>query len=67
MSVLVYRIGLLLQQLFGKAPVGTNLALYYLLWSLVSGRFLLSRGAFFPALDELGLPRKQCAAAGPPC
>jgi hypothetical protein len=36
--------------------VGTNLALFWLLWALLSGRFLLSRGAVFPALADLGLP-----------
>src|SRR5438105_2979908 len=58
MSAIVYRIGLLLEQMLVKVPVGTNLALYYLLWSLLSGRFLLSRGALLPALWDLGLPQE---------
>ncbi len=37
-------------------PVGTNLGLFWLLWALISGRFLLSRGAVFPALADRGLP-----------
>jgi hypothetical protein len=37
-------------------PVGTNLGLFWLLWALISGRFLLSRGAVFPALADGGLP-----------
>src|SRR5437764_7236692 len=36
-------------------PIGTNLALLHLLWALVSGRLLPSRGAIFPALQALGL------------
>jgi hypothetical protein len=40
-------------------PVGTNLALLYLLWALLSGAFLSSRGAVFPALLALGLSAAQ--------
>lgn len=40
-------------------PVGTNLALLYLLWALMSGAFLGSRGAIFPALLALGLTAQQ--------
>lgn len=36
-------------------PVGTNLALLHLLWMLVSGQLLLSRGAVIPGLSQLGL------------
>ena len=36
-------------------PVGTNLALLHLLWMLVSGQLLLSRGAVIPGLAQLGL------------
>jgi hypothetical protein len=64
MSVIVYRIGLLLQQILAQVPVGTNLALYYALWTLVSGRFLLSRGALFPALSDLGLTPEAVRRSG---
>lgn len=40
-------------------PIGTNLALLYVLWALVSGAFLNSRGAVFPALQTLGLSAVQ--------
>lgn len=40
-------------------PVGTNLALLHLLWALLSGAFLSSRGAMFPALLTLGLSAVQ--------
>ena len=36
-------------------PVGTNLGLANLLWAMVSGSFLSSRGAIFPALQLGGL------------
>ena len=39
-------------------PIGTNLALLHLLWAMVSGQLLISRGAVIPALDQLGLPRR---------
>src|SRR5215475_8944423 len=56
MSTIVYRISLLLGAIVADVPVGTNLGLFWLLWALLSGRFLLSRGAVFPALADLGLP-----------
>lgn len=37
-------------------PIGTNLALFHILWMQLSGRLLPSRGALFPALSSLGLP-----------
>ena len=38
-------------------PIGTNLGLANLLWAMVSGAFLPSRGALFPALQAVGLSR----------
>lgn len=55
MPTLVYRICALLSQVLARVPVGTNLGLLHLLLSLLSGRFLWTRGAVFPALDGLGL------------
>jgi hypothetical protein len=55
MSVIVYRVSSLLCQLLGSVPIGTNLSLYYLFFALMSGRFLLSRGAVLPALSDMGL------------
>jgi hypothetical protein len=37
-------------------PIGTNLALLQFFWMLLSGRLLHSRGALFPALQDIGLP-----------
>src|SRR5262245_4313679 len=56
MSPLVYRIRHLLSQVLQDVPVGTNLALFHLLWMLASGRLLASRGAVIPGLADLGLP-----------
>ena len=39
-------------------PIGTNLALLHVLWALVSGQLLKSRGALFPALHAIGLSSK---------
>ena len=54
-----YRMLTLLCTLIAPFPVGTNLGLLHLLWMLVSGRLLESRGAVIAGLDQLGL----CAGA----
>jgi len=36
-------------------PLGTNLGLFHILWTLLSGRLLQSRGALIPALSATGL------------
>lgn len=56
MSEIVYRITRLLTTLLQSVPLGTNLGLLHLFFALLSGRFLPSRGALFPALLDLGLP-----------
>jgi hypothetical protein len=43
-----------LEQVVKDVPVGTNLALVHLLWAMVSGAFLHSRGAVFGALQWSG-------------
>src|SRR5688572_11952516 len=49
-------------------PIGTNLGLVHLLWMLVSGRLLGSRGAVIPGLSAVGLSesavRRAWAALG---
>ena len=66
MSSLVYRVSELLSRVVKGVRVGTNLDLYYLLWMLVSGRMLESRGAVIPGLSAFGLPddavRRSAAA-----
>lgn len=59
MSALLYRINDVLSHVVSHVPTGTNLGLFHLLWTLLSGRLLQSRGAVIPALADFGL----CAAA----
>jgi hypothetical protein len=40
-------------------PVGTNLGLANLMWCMMRGSFLASRGAVFPALQSVGLSRGE--------
>ena len=44
-----------LEKMLTHVPLGTNMGLYQLMIAMVSGRFLESRGALFPALEDLGL------------
>jgi hypothetical protein len=39
-------------------PVGTNLGVLHLLWMMISGYLLISRGAIIPGLYQMGLPDK---------
>src|SRR5438552_5727882 len=64
MSTIVYRISVLLSAILAGVPVGTNLGLFCLLWALLSGRFLLSRGAVFPALADGGLSADAVRRSG---
>jgi hypothetical protein len=64
MSTIVYRMSVLFGRILADVPVGTNLGLFWLLWALVSGRFLLSRGAVFPALADRGLPADAVRRSG---
>ena len=54
MSSLIYRISHLLSCVVANVPLGTNLGLFHLLWTLLSGRLLQSRGAVIPALADFG-------------
>ncbi len=64
MSTIVYRISVLLHTIVAEVPVGTNLGLFWLLWALIAGRFLLSRGAVFPALADGGMPAEAVRRSG---
>jgi hypothetical protein len=55
MSSLLYRINSLLSRVMAGVPIGTNLGLCHLLWMLLSGRLLQSRGAVIPGLAAFGL------------
>ncbi len=64
----VYRTLELLCAVVSALPIGTNLGLLHMLWMLVSGRLLTTRGALFPGLSEAGLApgesRRAWAALG---
>src|SRR5258708_10723555 len=60
----VSRMLTLLCTLVVALPVGTNLGLLHLLWMLVSGRLLATRGAVLPGLDACGLSRRAVRRAG---
>ncbi|MGH2409000.1 MAG: hypothetical protein ACRDGS_01405, partial [Chloroflexota bacterium] len=68
MPEVVYRMLTLLCPLVMNVPVGTNLGLLHLLWMLVSGQLLATRGAVFPGLSGTGLSaravRRAWAALG---
>jgi hypothetical protein len=56
MSEIVYRISGVLSSVVKGVPVGTNLGLAYLMWMLMSGHMLKSRGAVIPGLAAMGMP-----------
>jgi hypothetical protein len=56
MSSILYRINSFLSHVVADVPIGTNLGLFHLLWMLVSGHLLQSRGAVIPGLAAFGLP-----------
>lgn len=54
MSIAIEQTIQVLQVIVQTVPVGTNLALLHLLWSMLQGSFLVSRGAIFPAMQHSG-------------
>ena len=56
-----------LQAVVQSLPVGTNLALLHLMWGILNGSFLSSRGAIFPALQDNGFPPRKYDAVGRRC
>ena len=64
MSTIVYRMSVLLGRIVATGPVGTHLGVCWLLWALVSGRFLLRRGAVVPARAARGLPADAVRRSG---
>jgi hypothetical protein len=48
-----------LQAVVQRVPVGTNLALLHLMWAILNGSFLGSRGAIFPALLDSGFSEEE--------
>jgi hypothetical protein len=68
MQETVYRVIEVLCGVVSAVPIGTNLGLVHLLWMLVSGRLLETRGAVIPGLSLVGLSdpavRRAWAALG---
>jgi hypothetical protein len=68
MQARVYLVIGVLCAVVGGTPIGTNLGLVHVLWMLVSGRLLETRGAVIPGLSATGLPepavRRAWAALG---
>jgi hypothetical protein len=54
MSSILYRSNHVLSRVVADVALGTNLGLCHLLWTLLSGRLLQSRGALIPALADCG-------------
>ncbi len=51
----VYRVLTLVSGLVVDAPIGTNLGLLHLVWMVLCGKLLLTRGAIIPGLSAVGL------------
>ena len=64
MSTIVDRMSVLLGAILTAVPVGTTLGLCWLLGALIAGRFLLRRGAVFPALAAGGLSADAVRRSG---
>ncbi len=52
-----------LDELLVDLPIGTNFAMVYIFWALLSGQLLNSRGALFPALKAIGLEDAEVGRA----
>ena len=59
----VYRMLVLLCTLVAPLPIGTNLGMLHLLWLLVSGPLLATRGAVIPGLSACGLAERAVRRA----
>jgi len=59
----VYRMLVLLCTLVAPLPIGTNLGMLHLLWILVSGQLLATRGAVIPGLSACGLGERAVRRA----
>jgi len=59
MSIAIEQTIHVLQIVLQTVPVGTNLALLQLLWSILNGSFLPSRGAIFPGLQLSGFDEEE--------
>ena len=59
MSIAIEQTIQALQVVLQGVPAGTNLALLQLIWSMLNGSFLISRGAIFPAMKASGFDENE--------
>lgn len=59
MSIAITQTIHVLQIIVQIVPIGTNLALLQLMWTIINGSFLQSRGAIFPALQANGFTPEE--------
>jgi hypothetical protein len=59
MSIAIAQTIHVLQLIVQTVPMGTNLALLQLMWTVLNGSFLQSRGAIFPALKANGFTPEE--------
>lgn len=59
MSIAITHTIHVLQIIVQTVPLGTNLALLQLMWTILNGSFLQSRGAIFPALKANGFTPEE--------
>ena len=59
MSIAIAQTIHVLQIIVQTVPMGTNLALLQLMWTILNGSFLQSRGAIFPALKANGFTPEE--------
>ena len=59
MSIAITQTIHILQIIVQTIPMGTNLALLQLMWTILNGSFLPSRGAIFPALKANGFTPEE--------
>ena len=59
----MYRVSELAANLVKRVNIGTNLAIWHVLMTVMSGRLLASRGALIPALSASGLERQATMRA----
>ena len=59
MSIAITQTIHVLQIIVQTVPMGTNLALLQMMWTILNGSFLQSRGAIFPALQANGFTPEE--------
>jgi hypothetical protein len=63
MPIVTQEVMITLCSVLQPLPIGTNLALLHMMWMLVSGKLLNSRGALFPGLLSTGISAAETRRA----